>query len=90
MSTKTKCVWLLFGSMLIAKEALTPYFPFKGYGYQEIGGKVKKDLVKETVESSSEKTKDVVLEETFRRTIRKGNNSNYKMGNLLFRKHVSN
>ena len=88
MNTKTKCVLLLIGCILVGATIFGLYIYFKGF--QGVTGEVKEENVKEVIESSSENSKGLVLDESFKGTIREGDNLNFKMGNLSYHRHVAN
>ena len=88
MKTKSKCALLLTGCIIGCAEIFGLYIYFKGF--QGATGEVKEENVKEVIESSSENSKGLVLDESFKGTIREGDNLNFKMGNLSYHRHVAN
>ena len=88
MNTKSKCALLLTGCIIGCAAIFGLYIYFKGF--QGVTGEVKEENVKEVIESSSENSKGLVLDESFKGTIREGDNLNFKMGNLSYHRHVAN
>lgn len=87
MKTEGKATLVVLCIAIAAGTAVGLYFYFKGK--EEISTEVTNRTEEVSIATTSMETKDFTLDESFKGTIREGDNENFRLGNLTYRKHIA-